>query len=100
MNTPGGKFDFGNANLMKGTVWYWYYDVAPGPDKDKCLAENPDIIMLPSDVPFQSLSWTDLNNPSQQWVRRWFIAYAKESLARVRGKFSGNIKAPDGDMTM
>ena len=99
MNTPGGKFDFGNGTLTKGKVWYWYYDVGPA-DRDKCLKDNPDIIKLPSDVPFDKMSWVDLNNPSQIWVRRWFIAYCKETLSRVRGKFSGNLKTPDGDLTM
>lgn len=99
MNTPGGKFDFGNSTLMKGRVWYWYYDVGPG-DRDKCLKDNPDIIKLPSDVPFDKISWQDLNNPAQVWVRRWFIAYCKETLSKVRGKFSGNLKTPDGDLTM
>jgi hypothetical protein len=99
MNTPGGKFDFGNSTLMRGKVWYWYYDVGPE-DRDKCLKENPDIIRLPSDVPFEKISWYDLNNPAQIWVRRWFIAYCKETLSKVRGKFSGNLKTPDGDLTM
>ena len=99
MNTPGGKFDFGNATLTRGKVWYWFYDVGPA-DRDKCLKANPDIITLPSDVPFEEISWTDLNNPAQQWVRRWFTAYVKQTLARVRGKFSGNVKTPDSELTM
>ena len=99
MNTPGGKFDFGNATLMRGKVWYWYYDAGPA-DRNKCLKDNPDIIKLPSDVPFEKVSWIDLNNPAQIWVRRWFFAYAKETLARVRGKFSGNLKTPDSELTM
>jgi hypothetical protein len=99
MNTPGGKFDFGDRNLAKGQVWYWYYDVGPA-DRDDCLKNNPDIIKLPSDVPIDAMSWIDLNNPSQQWVRRYFTAYCKETLSRVRGKFSGNIKTPDSELTM
>jgi hypothetical protein len=99
MNTPGGKFDFGNATLTRGKVWYWYYDVGPA-DRDKCLKANPDIITLPSDVPFEEINWVDLNNPAQQWVRRWFTAYCKQTLARVRGKFSGNIKTPDSELSM
>ena len=55
---------------------------------------------MPSDVPFERVSWTELNNPSQIWVRRWFVASAKELLSKVRGKFSGNLKTPDGDLTM
>ena len=99
MQTPGGKFDFGNSTLMRGKVWYWYYDV-DGKDKDDCLSKNPDIIKLPSDVPFDEMKWDDLNNPSRQWVRRWFVAYCKEGLSRVRGKYSGNVKTPDSEITM
>ena len=99
LNTPGGRFDFGNAEMSNHQVWYWYYDTTDG-DRDKCLADNPDIVLLPSDVPFDKLSWYKLNNPAQVWVRRWFTAYCKETLARVRGKFSGNLKTPDGDLTM
>ena len=99
LNTPGGKFDFGNAELAKGQVWYWYYDTTQG-DRDKCLADNPDIVLLPSDVPYNKISWDKLNNPAQIWVRRWFVAYCKETLGRVRGKFSGSLKTPDGELTM
>ena len=99
MQVPGGKFDFGNATIMRGKVWYWYYG-AEGPDRDKCLKDNPDIIKLPSDVPLDTIDWVDLNNPAQVWIRRWFTAYCKETLARVRGKFSGNIKTPDSELQM
>ena len=99
MNTPGGKFDFGNSTLMRGKVWYWYYDTE-GADRDACLKNNPDIIKLPSDVPFDEIDWVDLNNPSQQWVRRYFTGYVKETLGRVRGKYSGNLKVPDSELTM
>jgi hypothetical protein len=99
MNTPGGRFDFGNSTLARGQVWYWYYDTE-GADRDACLKSNPDIIKLPSDVPFDEMNWIDLNNPSQQWVRRYFTGYVKETLGRVRGKYSGNLKVPDSELTM
>ena len=38
--------------------------------------------------------------PGKQWVRRWFTAYVKETLARVRGKYSGNLKTPDSEIIM
>jgi hypothetical protein len=99
-NTPGGRFNWSNYSLYVGkAVWYWYYDVGPD-DRASCLKANPDIIKLPTDVPIESLSWEDLNVPGQQWVRRWFTAYAKETLARVRGKYSGNLKTPDSEIQM
>ena len=99
MQTPGGKFDFGNNSLRHHQVWYWYYDVGPE-DRDACLAANPDIIKLPSDVPMNSIAWADLNEPAQQWVRRYFVAGCKETLSKVRGKYSGNLKTPDSELTM
>ena len=99
MQTPGGKFDFGNSSLNHSQVWYWYYDVGPQ-DRDACLAANPDIIKLPSDVPMNAIAWSDLNEPAQQWVRRYFVAGCKETLSKVRGKYSGNLKTPDSELTM
>ena len=97
MNVPGGKFDFGNMKRNNYKVWYWYYDTF---DREDCLAKNPDVVRLPSDVPIDEMSWTDLNSPAQTWVRRWFTAYCKETLARVRGKYSGNLKTPDSELTL
>jgi hypothetical protein len=99
-NAPGSNFSWSNYSQYTGkAVWYWYYDV-DGDSRAKCLKDNPDIIKLPSDVPVEQLSWEDLNVPAQQWVRKWFTAYAKETLARVRGKFSGNLKTPDSELQM
>jgi hypothetical protein len=99
-NTPGGRFNWNNYNEYVGkAVWYWYYDTSPDNRAD-CLKNNPDVIKLPSDVPLNELTWEDLNEPAKQWVRRWFTAYVKETLGRVRGKYSGNLKTPDSEITM
>jgi hypothetical protein len=97
MNVPGGKFDFGNMRRQRNRVWYWYYDTF---DREDCLSKNPDVVRLPSDIPLDKLRWDKLNSPAQTWVRRWFTAYCKETLSRVRGKFSGNLKTPDSELTL
>ena len=98
-NVPGGRFDFGSIQQHNYYVWYWYYDVTPDSRAD-CLKNNPDVIKMPNEVPLEEMTWTDLNVPAQQWVRRWFTAYVKETLGRVRGKYSGNLKVPDSELTM
>ena len=80
-------------------VWYWYYDSGPE-NRDACLEENKDIVLLPSDVDLEEMTYTRLNPPAQAWVRRYFFAKAKEMLGRVRGKFQGNLKTPDSELTM
>ena len=97
MNVPGGRFDFGSQSFHGGRVWYWYYDTY---DREDCLAKNPDVVRLPSDIPVEVLSWQQLNQPAKAWVRKWFIAYVKETLGRVRGKYQGNLKTPDSELTL
>jgi len=98
-NVPGGRFDFGSTTSNNYQVWYWYYDTTNS-GRDECLEKNKDIIKLPSDVETESLLWSDLNKPAQNWVRKYFIAYCKEGLGRVWGKFSGDMKIPDGDLKL
>ena len=97
-NVPGGRFDFGSIQNNREKVWYWYYDV--GDNRDECLEKNKDIIKLPSDVEIEQLSWDMLNRPSQNWVRKYLIAYAKEGLGRIWGKFSGDLQVPDSQVKL
>ena len=61
---------------------------------------NKDIIKLPNEVPLSKLMYSDLNEPTRVWVRRYLTALFKEALGRVRGKFSGALKVPDAELTM
>lgn len=98
-NVPGGKFDFGSIQNNNFHVWYWYYDTTNA-DRDDCLAKNKDIVKLPSDVETEPLLWSDLNKPAQNWVRKYLIAYSKEALARIWGKFSGDLQVPDSTVKL
>jgi hypothetical protein len=96
-NVPGGKFDFGSIYNRNYQVWYWYYDSF---DHDDCLKKNKDIIKLPSDVDVEELTWEMLNQPAQNWTRKYFIANCKETLARIWGKFSGDLQVPDSSIKL
>lgn len=96
-NVPGGRFDFGSIKNNGFQVWYWYYDTT---DHDTCISENKDVIKLPSDVDVEELTWEMLNKPAQNWVRKYLIAYAKEGLARIWGKFSGDLQVPDSSVKL
>ena len=98
-NVPGGRFDFGSTQSNNYQVWYWYYETNTK-DRDECLAKNKDIIRLPSDVTTEQIKWSDLNQPAQNWVRKYLIAYSKEGLGRIWGKFSGDLKVPDSELKL
>jgi len=96
-NTPGGRFDFGSIRSNNYRVWYWYYDTT---DHEDCLEKNKDIVKLPSDVDTEVLTWDKLNGPARNWVRKYFISMCKEALARIWGKFSGDLQVPDSQIKL
>jgi hypothetical protein len=109
MPIPGSRLSFAGGGLVGGQVglagtkvWYHYYDTANMSDDERlnCLNENQDIIKLPNEVPLSKLQYSDLNEPTRVWVRRYLTALFKEALGRVRGKFGGSLKVPENEVTM
>lgn len=112
LSTPGSKLSFngtapggsggavgGSLNLTGCQVWYHYYDTTPE-NIDECRKDNPDIIKLPNEVPLSKLDYADFNEPTKTLVRNLFIAEAKRTLGRTRGKFGGVVGVPGSERTM
>jgi hypothetical protein len=107
LSTPGSKMSFGQGiggvgssiNLTGCQVWYFYYDTN-GADADKCKKDNPDIIKMPNDVPLSKLDYASFNEPTKTLIRQLFIAEAKKTLGRTRGKFGGVVGPPEAERTM
>ena len=104
---PGSRVNFGgmggasaSGNLENSRVWYHYYETTSESERQRCLNENKDIIKLPSDVPVDVVSYSELNSPAKQWVREYLTAKAMEVLGRVRGKFGGTLGVTDAEVTM
>lgn len=107
LSTPGSKFSFGHGiggahssvNLTGCQVWYHYYDTT-AENLDECRKDNPDIIKLPNEVPLSKLDFSTFNEPTKTLVRQLFIAEAKRTLGRTRGKFGGIVGPPEAERTM
>jgi hypothetical protein len=97
IDTPGG---LGNSMSIAGCqVWYFYYDTTPE-NVDQCRIDNPDIIMLPNQVPLSQLDFSTFNEPTKVLIRQLFVAEAKRALGRTRGKFGGIVGPPEAERTM
>ena len=107
LSTPGSKFSFGagiggvgsSINMTGCQVWYFYYDTT-SENEDACLADNPDIIKMPNQVPLAKLDFSDFNEPTKVLIRQLFVAEAKRALGRTRGKFGGIVGPPEAERTM
>lgn len=95
---PGSDYEIRDAwgkHCSGRILHYFYYDTNGGEDRDTCLAENKDIIKLPSDVPVDVLQWDEMNTVAKQQVRDLLIAKTKMGLGSIRGYFSGELSISD-----
>ena len=108
MSTPGSKLSFGRGiggstsssiNMTGCQVWYHYYETTPD-NLEECRLENPDVIIMPNDVPLAKLDYSKFNAPTKTLIRQLFFAEAKRTLGRTRGKFGGLIGPPEAQATM
>lgn len=106
-STPGSKLTFGSVLTANGSlslvgceVWYTYYDVSSAEDADECRRQNPNVMLTPDQVPLNEIDFAFLNGPTKTLVRKLFIAKAKQTLALVRGKFSGKVSIHDAEMNL
>ena len=105
-STPGSKLTFGatmntmgSLSLVGTEVWYTYYDVTPD-NVDECRRQNPNVILTPDQVPLENIDYAFLNAPTKVIIRKIFIAKAKQTLALIRGKFSGKISIMDAEAVL
>lgn len=108
MSTPGSSLSFGSGgvgsvgsslSLAGCQVWYYYYDTTPE-NVDECRLQNPDVILLPNQVPLAQLDYSTFNEPTKTLIRLLFFAEAKCALGRTRGKFGGIVGPPEAERTM
>ena len=81
-------------------VWYWYYDTSKSNDREKCVEDNPDVVVLPSDPPASVLKWEKINDMAKRHVRNLLVAKTKITLGSIRGFFSGELGVTDKTLTM
>ena len=105
-STPGSPLTFGDAYTARGSlsligceVWYTYYDT-DGLDAEECRRVNNNVMLTPDQVPLDKIDFTLLNEPTKVIVRKIFIAKAKQTLAMVRGKFSGKVSIHDAEANL
>lgn len=82
-------------------VWYTYYDTSDEADASECRMLNKEnVVISPDQVPFDSMPYELLNEPSKITVRDIFLGECMMALVLIRGKYNGNIKIPNAEATL
>lgn len=108
MSTPGSKLSFGyiggvggGLGLVGCEVWYTYYDTNSAEEADECARANAgNVILTPDQIKLANIDYAFLNDPTKATIRQLLVARAKQTLALIRGKFSGKVNIPQAEMTM
>jgi len=53
-----------------------------------------------NNLPFQNIPYSSINSIGKQWIRRFALALCKEMLGQIRGKLSGVVPLPGGNVTL
>jgi len=82
------------ANYTK--VYFQYIKKA---DRSNALKAPTGTISDFSNVPYQNVTYTNINVVGRQWIRRYTLALAKEMLGYIRGKYSA-LPIPNAEVTL
>ena len=76
-----------------------YFQYILKADRSNPLKGNTGTISDMSNVPYTYMTYSKINEPGKQWIRRYTLALAKEMLGYVRGKYS-SLPIPNAEVTL
>ena len=84
-------------NDAGNSVWFQYYvrDDRVATTKDYTKNKVSD----PSNIPYQFITYNEINAPGRQWIRKYTLALSKELLGIIRSKY-GSMPLPNGDVNL
>ena len=76
-----------------------YFDYIIKTDRSNPLKGNTGNISDFSNVPYDNVTYENVNSVGRQWIRRYTAALSKELLGNIRGKYS-SIPIPNSEITL
>jgi hypothetical protein len=69
------------------------------PTKNSPYGTNTGLVSNPSNVPYGTITYRQINQPGKQWIFEYTLALASELLGLIRGKYT-QIPAPGAEVTL
>ena len=76
-----------------------YFDYIKKSDRSNALKGATGTVSDFSNIPYQDVTYSNINAVGKQWIRRYTLALAKEMLGYVRGKYS-TLPIPNSEITL
>ena len=80
-------------------IWFEYYVKDDIRNTNHVSASMQGGVSDPSNVPYQFITYSSINAPGRQWIRKFTSALSKELLGIIRSKYSA-LPIPDAEVTL
>ena len=80
-------------------IWFDYYVKDDIKNTNNISGSMQGGVSDPSNVPYKFITYSSINQPGRQWIRKFTSALAKELLGIIRSKYSG-LPIPDAEVTL
>ena len=80
-------------------IWFEYYVKDDIRNTNHISASMQGGVSDPSNVPYQFITYSSINAPGRQWIRKFTSALSKELLGIIRSKYSA-LPIPDAEVTL
>ena len=80
-------------------IWFEYYVKDDIRNTNPVSASMQGGVSDPSNVPYQFITYSSINAPGRQWIRKFTAALSKELLGIIRSKYSA-LPIPDAEVTL
>ena len=76
------------------TLWFHYIKT----NDRSSLITSSDVSDF-SNIKYNDMTYSDINDPGKQWIRKYTLALCKELLGSIRGKY-GSMPIPNGEVSL
>jgi hypothetical protein len=80
-----------------GRIWFEYINRDEFEHDSQTI--QSDSLSDYSDVPYDFIQYSSINDVGKQWIRKYTLALSKELLGAIREKYS-NVPIPDGEVSL
>jgi hypothetical protein len=78
-------------------IYFHYYKKSERTDVTQDYTSNK--VSDPSNIPYQFITYSEINSMGRNWIRKYTLALAKELLGIIRSKYA-SLPLPNGEVNM
>lgn len=86
---------------IPGTLWITYSKQSDitNPITNSPFSGSTDLVTNPSNAPYGTMTYSQINRPGRQWIYEYTLALSSELLGLIRGKYN-TIPVPGAETTL